>query len=161
LAAGGGTSFAVGDVVVVYPAGRPEDVSILEIATIVTDALTFVTGQVTIAAYPALTESGTTFHVYNSHQVPIGNVTQTNYFSAMLIQQENSTGRPATVSFWKTATSGSLEVATSAEDYASASMELKVLQPSNSEYAVGQPLAHLSGIIPTHPTGMLLYGADA
>lgn len=151
---------AADDVVIIYPEGRPQDVSVLQIESIATDVLTFKTGQVTAVDYNALTESGTVFHVYVAQQVPIGNVSQTNYFSAMLIQQDNATGRPNTVNFWKCATAGSMEVATNADDFASNEMELKCLEPAASEYGAGGDLEHVADLIPNHSTGFLAMGAD-
>jgi len=156
---GDGGNFAVDDVVIIYPTGRPQDVSVLQIASIAVDELTFKTGQTTVADYDALTESPLVFQVYVAHQIPIGAVTQTNYFSAMLIQQENSTGNPVVVSFWKAAIGGSLEVATNAEDFSSSTMELKLVDPSAAEYGAGQDFEHVADLIPLHPTGMFLNGA--
>lgn len=150
---------AADDVVIVYPEGRPQDVSILQIESIATDVLTFKTGQLTAVDYNANTEA-TVFHVYIAHQVPIGNVSQTNYFSAMLIQQDNATGRPNTVNFWKCSTSGSLEIATNADDFASNDLELKCLEPAASEYGAGGDLEHVAALIPNHSTGFLAVGAD-
>ena len=150
---------AADDIVVIYPEGRPQDVSVLQIESIATETLTFKTGQVTAVDYNANTEPGTVFHVYLAAQVPIGAVTKTNYFSAMLIQQDNSSGRPNTVSFWKCATAGSMEVATNSDDFASNELELKVLEPAASEYGAGGDLEHIAGIIATNPSGLLAMGA--
>ncbi len=149
------------DIVVIYPEGRPQDVSILQIESIATETLTFKTNQTTAVDYNANTETGVTFHVYLAQQVPIGAVSKTNYFSAMLIQQDNSSGRPNTVSFWKTATAGSMEVATNSDDFASNELELKVLEPASTEYGAGGDLEHIAGIIATNPSGLLAMGADA
>lgn len=159
VAAGDGSTFTVDDVVIIYPTGRPEDVSVLQIASISVDAITFKTGHATTADYNALTESGTVFHIYVANQVPIGAVTQTNYFSVMLIQQENSTGRPKVISFWKAAIGGSMEVATGADDFASSAMELKILQPATSDYAAGGDLVDMADLITLHPAGMISNGA--
>lgn len=147
------------DVIIIYPEGRPQDVTIAQIESIATDVLTFKTGQTTAVDYNALTES-IDFHVYIAQQVPIGNVSQTNYFSAMLIQQDNSTGRPNTVNFWKCATAGSMEIATNADDFASNDLELKCLEPAASEYGAGGSLEHVKDLIPNHSTGFLAMGAD-
>lgn len=151
-----GANFSVDDVVIIYPEGKPQDVSVLQVASIAVDVLTFKTDHITAAAYNGTTE---TVKIYVAHQVPIGAVTKTNYFSVMLIQQENSTGNPKVVSFWKGAIGGSMEVATGADDFASSTMELKLLQPAVSDYAVGADLEHVADLIADHPTGMILNGA--
>lgn len=157
---GDGSLFTADQVIIVYPEGRPSEVSVVQIESISVDALTLKTGQTTAVAYPALTESGTVFHVYVAHQVAIGALTKTNYFSTMLIQQDNSTGQPNVVNFWKCAVGSSMEVATNADDFASSEMELKCLEPAASEYGAGQPLEHVAHLIPTHPQAFLAMGAD-
>lgn len=161
VAVGDGALFAADEIVVVYPEGRPEDVSVLQIESIAVDTLTFKTGQTTVADYNVTSEATTTFHIYNAHPVPIGAVTQTQYFSMMLIQKNNQTGRPDTASFWKAANTGSMEYATNAEDFASSTLDIKILEPAVAEYGVGQDLAHLADVIPSNPTGMFSIGADA
>jgi len=158
VATGDGVLFTPDDVVIIYPEGRPQDVSVLQILSVGTDALTMKTGHVTAVDYNALTETGTVFHIYVAHQVPIGNITRTNYFSVMLIQQENSTGQPKVVSFWKGAIGGSMEVATGADDFASSAMEIKLLTPTVSDSATGADLENMADLINLHPTGMLLNG---
>jgi len=155
---GDGALFTPDDVVIIYPEGRPQDVSVLQILSVGTDALTMKTGHVTAVDYNALTETGTVFHIYVAYQIPIGNITKTNYFSVMLIQQENSSGQPKVVSFWKGAIGGSMEVATGADDFASSAMEIKLLQPVVGDYATGAPLENMADLINLHPTGMLLNG---
>lgn len=158
VSVGDGASISVDDVVIIYPEGRPQDVSVLQVASIAIDTLTMKTGHTTAVDYNAAAEAGTSFHVYVANQVPIGAISKTNYFSAMLIQQHNSTGKPNTVSFWKAATSGSMEIATNADDFASSELELKCLEPAAAEYGVGGPLEHVSDLIALHPTGMLMLG---
>lgn len=155
---GDGSLFTADDVVIIYPTGRPQDVSVLQVLSVAVDALTMKTGHATVADYNALTETGTVFNIYVAHQVPIGNVTRTNYFSVMLIQQENSSGNPKIVSFWKGAVAGSMEVATGADDFASSTMEIKLLQPAISDFATGADLENMADLINLHPTGMLLNG---
>lgn len=159
VATGDGALFTADDVVIVFPAGRPQDVSVLQVASVAVDAVTFKTNHTTAADYNALSETGTVFQIYVAHQVPIGAITKTNYFSLMLIQQENSTGNPKVVSYWKAAIGGSMEVATTSDDFASSTMDLKILQPASVDYAVGGDLADMADLIPLHPAGMILNGA--
>lgn len=155
---GDGSLFSPDDVVIIYPEGRPQDVSVLQVLSVAVDALTMKTGHVTAADYNALTETGTVFNIYVAHQVAIGNITRTNYFSVMLIQQENSTGQPKVVSFWKGAIGGSMEVATGADDFASSAMEIKLLQPTVTDVGTGSDLENMADLINLHPTGMFLNG---
>lgn len=155
VTAGQGSNFSVGDLVVMYPDGRPEDVCVDRVTAIDTDTLTLENGLAV-----ALDGTAGTVYIYVANQVAIGGITKTNYFAVMMIQQENSTGRPLTFQFWKAALSGSMTYDTNATDFASNDLELKLLQPSASEYAVGGDLVHLANTIPTHPTGFFAGGAD-
>lgn len=154
------TGLAVDDVIVIYPEGRPEDVTVTQIASISTNTLTLKTGMGTVVAYNVTTESGTDFHVFKAHGIAAGNVTRTNYFSVMLLQQKNNTGRPAVWTVWKAANSGSMEQGTSATDYASLSMEMKILQPTLSDVGVGGDLNNMASLISMYPSAARFAGAD-
>ena len=151
---GDGALFTVGDIITIYPEGKPEDVSVLEIGNIVTDTVTFVTGQTTVIAYTA----ADVVNVYVSHQISIGNVVQTNYFSCTLIQKDHKSGFPLVYNFWKVSSVGSLDVQTNAEDFSSMAMELNCLEPAASEYAASADLEPWANVIPTHPIGFWALG---
>lgn len=155
VTAADGSNFTAGDVVVMYPEGRPEDVCVDVIASIATDTLTLENGVAV-----ALTGTTETVHIYIANQVAVGGVTQTNYFAVSLVQSENSSGRPVGFNFWKAALGGSMTFATNATDFASNDLSLKILQPANSEYGAGGDLLHLATVIPSNPTGMYMGGAD-
>lgn len=146
---GHGANFSVGQVVVLYPDGQPENVSVVEIGNITTDTITVAAGQKVPLAYA----EADTIHVYVSHAIPVGNVVKTEYFSCSLVQRNHHSGRPKVFNYWKVSVAGNLEVNTNAEDFASMSMELDCLVPSASEYAAGQPLNHWENKIPTNPLG--------
>lgn len=148
------TGMSASDLVVAYPVGTPETVQIVRVASIATNTLTLDT------ATPLLFDLAVGAVVFVAKQVAIGAVSQTNYMSASIVQKENSSGRPLVWNFWKASISGNLEYATNASDFASTTMTLKCLQPAASEYGVGANLAHLSNIIPTHPTGFLAIGGS-
>jgi hypothetical protein len=152
------SGFSDGDVVVIYPEGRPEDVTVSQIDTIAGTTLTLKTGQGTVVPYPVTTEATTAFKVFLGSPISIGAIEKTNYFSVMLIGQENESGRPSPVSFWKGSISSDLTVTTNADDFSSADLEIKCLTPSISEYATGGDLFHVADLIPKHPTGMLAFG---
>lgn len=151
------TGFAAGDVIVIYPDGRPEEVTIALVDATAAGSLTLNTDTPTLFAYDGTAE---TIHVYKAFQTAIGGVNETNYFSLQMVQAERSTGRPLVFNFWKAAVGAGMTVGTNATDFASTELNVKVLQPTASEYAVGQPLAHLASIIPSHPVGMYVAGGD-
>lgn len=147
-------SMAAGDLVVAYSAGAPENVQILRVASISVATLTLDTDTA------LLFDMAVGDPVFVAKQVAIGAVSQTNYMAAMVVQKENSTGRPIVWNFWKASISGNLEYATNADDFASTTLGLKCLQPSAAEYGVGANLAHLADVIPTHPIGFLALGGS-
>lgn len=152
--AGQGPSFTVGDLVVTYKTAAPENVQILRVQSIATDTLTLDTDT------PLLFDIANADPIFIAKQVAIGAVSKTNYMAAMVVQKENSTGRPIVWNFWKASISGNLDYQTNGEDFASTTTVLKCLAPSASEWGVGQPLAHLSDILPTHPIGFFALGGS-
>ena len=98
--------------------------------------------------------------MYVGQQVGIGAVQTTNYFAAQVLQVERKTGRPVGFNFWKCTIASGMTMASSAEDFASNDLSIKMLDPATSEYGVGGDLVHLADIIPTHPQGLMFYGAD-
>lgn len=149
-----GASFTAGDLVVTYKTGAPENVQIMRVQSISTDTLTLDTDT------PLIFDVASSDPVFIAKQVALGAVSQTNYMSAMVIQKENSTGRPIVWNFWKAAISGNLDYATNADDFASTTTTFKCLQPAAAEYGVGKPLAHLADIIPSHPIGFFAMGGS-
>jgi len=154
VAAAQGANFTVGDLVVTYKTAAPENVQILRVQSIATDTLTLDTDT------PLLFDIASSDPIFIAKQVAIGAVTKTNYMAAMVVQKENTTGRPIVWNFWKASVSGNLDYATNSDDFASTTATLKALAPSAAEYGVGQPLAHLSDIIPTHPVGFFALGGS-
>ena len=148
------TGIVEGDILTVYPAGLPESVRVARVAGVAGSVVTLDAGTPLDAA-PSVGDI-----VFKSQPVAVGNVTQTNYFSVMLIQKENSTGRPSVWSFWKGAIASGLSMETSAEDFGSTDIEIKLLQPAFSEYGAGGELLHLANLIPAHPVGLFAGGGD-
>lgn len=151
---------AVDDVVLIYPEGRPEDITVTQIESIAALNVTVKTGLGAVVAYPAATDSTRDYHFIKGHAIAVGNVTKTNYFSISTIQQKNSTGRPVNWIFWKVANSGSMEQNSSATDYATLNMEFKVLAPSLTDIGVGGDLNNVADFVTAYPSGMRVAGAD-
>lgn len=141
----------IGDLIVVYPSGQPELLAVTQVTGIATNDLTV------DPPLPANMPSGAL--VFVARQLAIGNIQTTSYFSVSVIQQERATGRPVGFHFWKAAVGSGMTYGTNADDFASTEMNLKILQPAIEEYGVGGDLAHLDAIIPTHPTGIAIFGA--
>lgn len=147
------SGLAVGDVLVIYTANSPESTTLMQIGSIATNTITFKTGQTLPQAYTSATAV-----VYKAHQIAIGNVQETQYFSAMILQQSRDSDRPMGFSFWKCAISSGMDYATNSNDFASANLQLKVLTPAAEDYAVSAPLNHVADLIANHPFGLFWQG---
>ena len=150
------TGFTVGDIAVIYQDGKPETVSLVIITAKTSGSISFAANSLSMA----LLTSGGTINVYKANQVPLGAVSQVNYFSATLIQKHAS-GKPIVAAFWKVAIGGNMDYATNATDFASSKMELKVLEPTLSDVAVSGPLYTQAALIANNPFGLFTGGGAA
>ena len=152
-----GANFTAGDIIVIYPDGDPASISVCEIDSIATDTITLDTNTPTLHNYDGTAD---TIHVYVAQQVGIGAIQTTNYFSAQILQVERKTGRPVGFNIWKSTIASGMTLASNAEDFASNDLAIKMLDPAASDYGAGGDLLHLAALIPSHPQGMMFYGAD-
>jgi hypothetical protein len=155
------TAFAADDVVMIYPDGQPENVTVSQIASIAAAVVTLKTGMGTVVAYPALADNTRDYIMVKAHAVAAGAVTKTNYFSAMILGTKPSNGAPVVWSVWKVANTGSFEQSNNATDWASMPMELKIVSPTASDTKVGGGLATMAPLINLFPMGALFAGADS
>jgi len=139
----------IGDMVVCYPAGEPEKISILRVTGGTTGSVSFDPTKT-----PLLFTLPIGSVVYKANQIGLGNTTKTNYFSLDVVGLEHSTERPTGFKFWKCAISGGMEYSYSNDNFAVTPLTFKVLQPSAADYSAGGNLAHLADVIPGHPLGM-------
>lgn len=154
IAVADSAGFAVGDIVAIYQEGKPESVSVVKVTgvdTVDPDGLSFAANSLT----QAYSVAAGTIKVYKANPIKIGAVSQINYFSASLIQM-GASGDPVVWNFWKCAIGGNMDYQTNAEDFASSTMEIKILEPAAADYAVGGPLEHAATLIADHPMGMAL-----
>lgn len=154
---GDGSLFSAADIVVIYKEGEPEHLTVARIQSIATDTITLDSDTPALHDYNGTTD---TIHIFNAQPVGIGAVQTTNYFSCQIVQAERKTGRPVGFNIWKATIASGMTIASNAEDFASNDLSIKILDPAASEYATGGDLEHLADIIPTHPQGMMFYGAD-
>jgi hypothetical protein len=157
VSGGDGTLFTTGDIWVIYPEGRPEEITVVRILSVATDTVTLDADTPALHDYDGTSE---TINIYHAQQVGIGAIQTTNYFSAEILQVERKTGRPVGVQVWKATIASGMTLGSNAEDFASNELQIKLLDPAAAEYGAGGDLEHLSDIIPSHPQGMMFYGAD-
>lgn len=152
--AGDGAKIKSGDILVVYPDGEPEKLSIVRAESVATDVVTLNAGTPTLFPYAVGAK------IYVSHALPIGAVQTTNYMALQLVQQERSSGRPVVFNFWKVAVGGGMSLQQGSEQFAASDLQLKILKPAQQEFVTGD-LAHLLDLAGKFPTGMYAAGADS
>ncbi|WP_422451839.1 hypothetical protein [Endozoicomonas sp. ALC066] len=153
VATGDGAKFKAGDLIVIYPAGVPENLSICKVESVSADDITLATDLPTLFDY----DSGAM--VYSHEPIAIGAVSKTNYMAVQVIQKDNNTGSPKIFQAWKASVSSGMEYATSTSDFGSTELTLECLEPAAIEFGTDGPLNHLKDIIPMYPTGMFVPGA--
>lgn len=147
-------ALAAGDFIIVYDVDHPENVEVLKIASVLANVITLDADTPVVMAHPSGSK------VFAARQVAVGAITQTEYFSAMIVQKQNSNGRPVVMNFWKVTNSAGMEYGSDPSNFASTDIKLTCLTPVAVDYAVGAPLEHLANIIPAHPMGMIAGGSD-
>ena len=155
VSVGEGGNFTDGKFVVMYTDGQPESVQVAQITGITGDVLT-----ISPALIAAVNGATTTVKIFEANEIAVGGISQTNYFAASLVQTEASSGRPVGFDLWKCSVSGSMDYSTNATDFASFSLEIKVLQPSASEIGSGGALNHIESAVLANPSGRYVGGAD-
>lgn len=157
VTAGTGTNFVVGSLVVIYSLLAPEKVSVCLVTAVAANIVTLSADTPTLFDYSGTTNDAV---IFTANPVSIGNITNANYVSVQVLQQERATGRPIGYNFWKAAISSGLSDGSNADDFASTELGLKILVPAASEYAVSGVMDHLAAVIPDYPLGMYFGGAD-
>jgi hypothetical protein len=161
-------NIAVGDLLVVYPVGFPENISIIRVTVVAASAIAGNTanakvtydGTVTpILTFPVSTGSAVASGsiVYKANNIGLGKSVGTNYFTLDILGTD-SQGNPKGFKFWKCAVSGGLDYSFSNDSYAVTPLNFKILKPSAADYAVGGPLGGMANIIPNNPFGMFFAG---
>ncbi len=151
---------SVGDLLVVYGDGKPENMSVVVVTAVAAGTVDVAKAKVTIdnTKTPLLFNAAVGDHVYKANQIGLGASSKTNYFSADVISVDHKSGKPTGFKFWKVAVGGGLDYSYSNDNFAVTPVTFKVLQPSAADYAAGGELEHLAGIIPAHPYGMQFSG---
>lgn len=157
VTAADGANFSAGDIIAMYPNLRPEEIQIVRIDSVAVDTITLDAGTPLLFDMDGTAE---TINIFKAAEVPIGAIQETNYFAVQILQLQRGTARPIGFNFWKGAVGAGMTFATSAQDFASTDMVIKMLEPAESEYGSGEPLVHLNNIIPTNPVGMYFGGGD-
>lgn len=158
VTAGQGSKFATGDMVVIYPDSRAEEVSVVRVLSVSVDTVTLDAGTPLLFDYDG---TGDTINIFKAAEVAVGAIEETNYFAVEVIQLQRGTGRPVGFNFWKGAISTGMSMGNNATDFASTDLAIKLLEPASIEYGAGADLEHLANIIPSNPIGMYFGGGDS
>jgi hypothetical protein len=152
------TDVTVGDLLVIYKAAAPEQMSIVQVTAKAAFQTTKASITIDNTKTPLLFDTAIGDVIYKANQIGLGTSAITNYFAAEIIGVEHSTGRPIGFKFWKATLSGGMEYGFSNDNFAVTPMTLKILQPPAVDFTGTGPLVHLAGIIPQHPYGMYFGG---
>jgi hypothetical protein len=140
------------DVLVAYPAGKPEQMTVLVLSA---DA----SGQtLNFANTPllfALTAGDT---IYKADNAGIGGNTTTNYFAMDIISKDQSTGKPVGFQLWKVAVTSGLDFSFSGDSWGTTSMAFKAMLPTADDVAASGKLAHTGTFNSKNPYGRFLSG---
>lgn len=162
LVAGTVGPFAANDIVTGYIEGRPE---LTFVGTVLAQTATDIDVTAMDAGLytdiNAAIADGKILRVFRTATIGVGDIAQTEYFSASLVQKDLKTGRPIIFNFWKVSSKGGMEYATNASDYASTELSLEVLEPTAADYATNGPLDHLADVIPLAPMYEMVNSADS
>lgn len=160
VAAPGSGAFKAGDLVVVYGAGRPENVQVLRVKS-VGSATTGDGSKLTLDENtPLIHDVAVGDPVYLAAPLPVGGLTTQQYFAVQVIRMERGSNKPIGWNFWKGAVSGGLDATFGGTDYASSDLQINLLQPAATEYGADGDLSHLANIVPSYPTGMRFAPSD-
>lgn len=150
--------FAAGDVVTIYQPTNPHLTSVSVVASATATSVTLTTGLG--LAVGMTVAGGSEAYIFKATPIAAGNVTSVNYFSAQLVQLDRGTSRPVVYDFWKVAVASGLEIGASVTEFASTELQLKILEPSSSDYAAGGPLNHQASVIPSYPFARIAASPD-
>jgi hypothetical protein len=162
-------TLAIGDTVVIYETTNPSNMSVSKVATFtaksgVTPAsltLESTRALVSIAGKPAFAQNASV-KLYKAPTISGGNISSApQYFSAQLIRLDRTTGRPVGFNFWKTSIATGAAISAAVTEFASTDMQLKAMEPLDSEYAAGGALVHLASIIPSNRVFQIFDAADS
>ena len=88
--------------------------------------------------------------------VSIGNVSAVQYFSAQLVSMDRASARPKVWNFWKCTLGSGMNLTQGATDFASTEMQLKVVQPTLSDYSsASSALYNIRHLLSRYPSGMM------
>lgn len=149
VATGTGSTIAAGETYMIYPAGHPELMSLVQVASISTDTVTVVTGQSLPVAYDLTVYP--VVHVVKSQAVGFGAASYTQYFTVDAIKVGFTDGKPRVWRIWKASIGGTASIASSRTDFARPSMELSILAPDVKDVAALGALNHVAGEVAKYP----------
>jgi hypothetical protein len=142
-----------GDILVTYPAGSPQSLSVLQVASVsaqpnaVGSVITF-----NASSTPLLFNSNPGDIIYRTDDIGLGYNTTTQYFTMDVLSTDHATGRPYGFRFWKAAVSSGLDFSFSTDNYGTTPLAFKILKPSLADLQ-----SSLQGIAPIQslrPYGM-------
>lgn len=141
------------DIVIAYPLGQPENMSVLVVTSASGTTINFDNTKT-----PLLFELSAGSVIYKADNAGIGGNTTTSYFAMDIIGKDQSTGKPMGFQLWKVAVTSGLDFSFSGDAWGTTSMAFKAMIPTSAELASGGALQQISGYSTTNPYGRYLSG---
>ena len=152
------TGVKVGDMFVVYPAGSPQDLSVLTLSSTPT-AGEITSKTLTFTGTPTLFELPLGSIIYQVESVGLGSSAQTQYFSMDIVGKDQLTGKPYGFQLWKVAVVSGLEFSFSSDNFATLGLEFKVMKPTVDD--LNGDLAYVRSINSANPYGRAILAPKA
>ena len=143
-----------GDLLVTYPQGQPQNLSVVSVVG--TPVTSGTTTTVNIGYGSALLfKAGVGDVIYKADDIGIGNNKEQNYFTLDLLWTDHATSKPECFRFWKVALSSGLDFAVTSNNYATTPLSFEIITPTDEDITTGK-LSGVANQIATRPFGMKL-----
>lgn len=139
------TGISVGDKIIIYPEGKPEDVHVAVVTAISTNDVT-----ISVGLPKAMNGATSTINVTTAKISGTGGLTGTKYFTAVLVQRDQN-GVPIVTVFWKVSAAGAASLAGNNTAVTTLPLDLVAIAPSVEDVGVGGPLNAYASLIDQYP----------
>ena len=140
------------DTLVIYPAGQPQNMSIVVVSSQPTSSGGVTTVNIGYGSKLLFALKAGDI-VYRADDIGLGYNTTTQYFTLDVLTSDHATGRPTGFRFWKAAVSSGLDFSYSSDNFGTTPLSFKILKPSDTDLSAGD-LASVSAQVEKHPYGL-------
>lgn len=139
------TGIVAGDKIIIYPEGKPEDVHVAQVVTVVANEVT-----ISVGLPKALDGATSVIKVHLSKVSGTGGLQGTKYFTAVLVSKDQN-GVPIVTVFWKVSAAGAASLAGNNTAVTTLPLELVAVAPSVEDTSLGGALEAYAALINQYP----------